>query len=114
MAFRITITTEAESQLRALTVRQQRILEAAVQARLVERPKNTSRHIKKLGPNPLVEFELRAGDLRALYNVEDEEVIVLVVGRKVGNKLIVNDQEFYGHQDDSTKPPKGESEGDAG
>jgi hypothetical protein len=33
---------------------------------------------------------LRAGDLRALYNVDAEEVVILIVGRKVGNKLIID------------------------
>jgi hypothetical protein len=47
----------------------------------------------------LVQFELRAGDLRALYNVERDEVIILIVGRKVGNKLVVEGEEFHGHQD---------------
>ena len=36
---------------------------------------------------------------RALYNVEGSEVVLLVVGRKVGNKLVVKGQEFHGHQD---------------
>lgn len=49
--------------------------------------------------------ELRAGDLRALYNVEGNEVVVLIVGRKVGNKLIVEGEEFHGHQDHSVQPP---------
>ncbi len=64
--------------------------------------------------NPLAEFELRAGDLRALYNVKDDEVIVLIVGQKVGNKLIVEGEEFHGHQDDPAKPagdgPKDDAE----
>jgi hypothetical protein len=30
-----------------------------------------------------------------------------VVGRKVGNKLIVKGQEFHGHQDNSTEPAGG-------
>ena len=33
------------------------------------------------------------GGLRVLYNVEGSEVVLLVVGRKVGNKLIVEGQE---------------------
>jgi hypothetical protein len=60
---------------------------------------------EKLRPNPLAEFELRAGDLRALYNIEEDEVVIIVVGRKVGNKLIVEGEEFHGHQDDSLEPP---------
>jgi mRNA-degrading endonuclease RelE of RelBE toxin-antitoxin system len=104
MAFQITITSEAESQLRALAVREQRMIEAAILARLVEQPTTPTRAIKRLRPNPLAEFELRAGDLRALYNVEGSEVVLLVFGRKVGNKLIVKGQEFYGHQDNPTEP----------
>jgi len=113
MAFKVTITSEAESHLRALPVRDQRILEAAILARLTQRPTTPTHAIKRLRPNPLAEFELRAGDLRVLYNVGGTEVILLVVGRKVGNKLVVKGQEFYGHQDDSTKPAGGESAGDA-
>jgi hypothetical protein len=29
---------------------------------------------------------------------------VLIVGRKVGNKLIVEGEEFHGHQDHPTEP----------
>jgi hypothetical protein len=52
-----------------------------------------------------VEFELRAGDRRALYNVEGEDVVILIIGRKVGNKLIVEGEEFPGHQDHPAEPP---------
>ncbi len=107
MAFQITITAQAEGQLRALDVRDQRMLEAAILARLTDQPTTPTRAIKRLRPNPLAEFELRAGELRALYNVEGSEVVLLVVGRKVGNKLIVKGEEFHGHQNDSTQPPGG-------
>ncbi len=113
MAFQITITTDAESQMRALPVREQRILEAAITARLQDRPTMPTRAIKRLRPNPLAEYELRVGDLRVLYNVEGNEVVLLIVGRKVGNKLIVGGQEFYGHQDNPPQSPGGESAGDA-
>ena len=104
MAFQITITEDAEYHLRALPVREQRILEAAILARLQGRPTTPTRAIKKLRPNPLAEFELRVGDLRVLYNVEGLEVILLVVGRKVGNQLIVGGEEFHGHQDHPPEP----------
>lgn len=102
MPFKITITAEADSHLRALPVRDQRILEMAILSRLTHEPTKPSRAIKKLRVNPLAEFELRAGDLRALYNVEGSEVVLLVFGRKVGNKLVVKGQEFHGHQDHPT------------
>ena len=63
----------------------------------------TSKAIKQLRPNPFAEFELRVGDLRVLYNVDQDEVLVLLVGRKAGNRLIVEGEEFDGHQDNSTE-----------
>src|SRR5712692_5507290 len=99
MPYKITITEDADRQFRALPVREQRILEAAISSRLQDQPMTPTKAIKRLRPNPLAEFELRAGYLRALYNVEGEEVVVLVVGRKVGNKLIVEGEEVHGHQD---------------
>ncbi len=107
MAFQITITEDAEDQFRSLTARERRILEDAISARLVDQPTTTAKAIKRLRPNPLAEFELRVGDLRVLYNVEGEEVILLIVGRKVGNKLIVEGEEFHGHEDDPAESAGG-------
>ena len=104
MPFRITVTDDADRQFRALPVREQRVLEAAILSRLQHQPTTSTKAIKRLRPNPLAEFELRVGDLRCLYNVEGDEVVVLIVGRKVGNKLIVEGEEFYGHQDHPVEP----------
>lgn len=101
MEYKITITEDADRQFRALSARDQSTLEAAILARLQHQPTVPTKAIKRLRPNPFAEFELRAGDLRALYNVEGEEVVVLIVGRKVGNKLIVEGEELHGHQDHS-------------
>src|SRR5919206_4860984 len=105
MSYRITITEDGERQLRALPVRDRRILEAAILSRLKHQPETPTKAIKRLRPNPLAEFELRAGDLRALYNVEGDEVVILIVGRKVGIKLRVEGEEFHGHQDHPAEPP---------
>jgi mRNA-degrading endonuclease RelE of RelBE toxin-antitoxin system len=113
MAFPITITEDAEQQFRSLPARDQRVLQAAIASRLQNQPTTLTRAVKRLRPNPLAEFELRAGDLRALYNVEGDEVIILIVGRKVGNKLIVAGEEFRGHQDDPAEPDAGGPDGDA-
>ncbi len=74
-------------------------------SRLQNQPTTPTKAIKRLRPNTLVEFELRAGDLRALYNVEGEDVAILIIGRKFGNKLIVEGEEFHGHQDNPAQPP---------
>ena len=105
MPFKITITEDADRQLRSLPAREQRILEAAILSRLEHQPTTAAKAIKRLRPNPFAEFELRAGDLRALYNVEGDEVVILIVGRKVGNTLIVEGEEVHGHQDYPLEPP---------
>lgn len=105
MPVKITITEDADRQYRSLPVREQRILEAAIHSRLEHEPTKPTQAIKRLRPNPFAEFELRAGDLRALYNAEGDEVVILIVGRKVGNKLIVEGEEFHGHQDNPVKLP---------
>jgi mRNA interferase RelE/StbE len=105
MAYRISITEEAETQLQSLSAREQQILAAAIQSRLLHQPNTPTRAIKRMRPNPLAEFELRVGNLRALYNVEGDEVVILVVGRKLGNQLIVEGEEFHGHKDYSVEPP---------
>jgi mRNA-degrading endonuclease RelE of RelBE toxin-antitoxin system len=113
MPFKITISEDASRQFRSLPVREQRILEAAILSRLEQCPTTPTSAVKRLRANPLVEFELRAADLRALYNVEGDEVLILIVGRKVGNKLIVEGEEFHGHQDHPVKPPGNRSQGGA-
>ena len=100
-------------QLRYLPEREQRILEAAIVSRLEHEPTTPTKAIKRLRPNPFAAFELRAGDLRALYNVEEDEVVVLIIGRKVGNALIVEGEEFHGHQDYPTESSGNGPEKDA-
>ena len=113
MPFNISITEDAERQWNELPVREQRILETAIISRLQHQPTMPTKAIKRLRPNPLAEFELRVANLRALYNVEANEVIILVVGRKVGNTLIVEGEEFHGHEDNPPKPPGNGSDEDA-
>lgn len=107
MPYKITLTEDGERQLRALPAHERRILETAILARLEHQPETPTKAIKRLRPNPLADFELRVGDLRALYTVEGDEVVILLVGRKVGNKLIVEGEEFHGHQDHPIEPTGG-------
>lgn len=113
MSFRISITEDADRQFRSLSAREQRNLAAAIQSRLEYEPTKPTNAIKRLRSNPLAEFEMRAGDLRALYNIEADEVVILIVGRKVGDQLIVEGEEFHGHQDHSVEPPRDGSDENA-
>jgi hypothetical protein len=84
-------------------------------AKLLHEPTKATRAAKQLRPNPFAEFELRVGDLRVLYNVsvEANEVLLLLVGRKIGNALLVEGKEFHGHQDNPPQPPDSGPPGDA-
>jgi mRNA-degrading endonuclease RelE of RelBE toxin-antitoxin system len=111
MPFRITVTEDAEKQFLLLSARDQRVLRAAIASRLLHQPTALSPAIKRLRPNPVAEYELRAGNLRVLYDVEEDEVILSVVGMKVGNRLIVAGEEFRGHQDRASESPGDGPEG---
>jgi mRNA-degrading endonuclease RelE of RelBE toxin-antitoxin system len=102
MAYQISITAEAESHRQCLTAHEHRILDAAIVTRLTNEPGRPTKAIKRLRPNPFADFELRAGNLRVLYNVDEEnaEIVVLAIGRKVGNSLIVGGVEFHEHRSD--------------
>jgi mRNA-degrading endonuclease RelE of RelBE toxin-antitoxin system len=101
MAYRVTITREARLQYERFAAREQRIIGDGIAARLLAEPTTPSKAVKRLRPNPFAAYELRLGDFRVLYNVDEpnSEVIVVAVGRKVGNTLVIDGGEFHGHQD---------------
>jgi mRNA-degrading endonuclease RelE of RelBE toxin-antitoxin system len=72
----------------------QRILSVA-EARLSFEPDCPTRQRKVLRPNPLAVWELRVGDFRVFYDVDDaaEEVLIAAVGLKDGNRLIIRGRE---------------------
>ena len=78
------------------------IVEEGIAARLTVQPTVPTKAIKRLRSNAVAEFELPLGDLRILYNADEESSIVwiLVIGRKAGNKLIVEGEEFHEHDSD--------------
>ena len=105
MAYQIVVTALASMHLSALSAHDRKMVEEAIVARLMHQPGIETKAIKKLRPNPLAQYELRAGAFRILYNIEAAVVTLLVVGRKVGNKLIVQGVEFHGHEDNPTQQP---------
>ncbi len=109
MLYRVTITREAKAQLVGFAVREQRVIGDGIAARLQDQPTIASTAVKALRPNPLAGYELRLGDFRVLYNVDEDnsEVTIVAVGQKRGNKLIVEGEEFYGHQGDPAERPPG-------
>ncbi len=66
-------------------------LRDAIAAQLVHEPTKLTRHRKLLAINPVATWELRVGDLRILYDVDDAARVVLItaIGRKVHDKLVI-------------------------
>lgn len=103
MAFQITLTEDARRQFRALSARQQRIIEKNIVEKLTHGPTIESKAIKRLLRNAVAEFELRIGDYRVLYNVEPTEVLVIAIGEKRGNTLFIEGGEFHEHEGDESQ-----------
>ncbi len=112
MAFEIRVTDEAERLWNQFSAREQRMLKDAVLARLREQPATPTKAVKRLRPNPVAEYELRVGDLGILYDVDmgSRQVILLIVGRKVGETLVVDGEVFHEHQ---ANPPQSSGNGSA-
>lgn len=95
MIHAIEFSADAERHLGELTARQRSAILDATETQLTWEPDRPSRARKLLRPNPVSVWELRAGDLRVFYNVEaDATVLVVAIGRKRGNRLLLDGQEF--------------------
>lgn len=80
-----------------LTARQQAIVLDGVDAQLTHQPTVETKNRKPMRPNPLAPWELRLGDLRVYYDVEDEPepvVYIRAVGIKERNRVRIGGEEF--------------------
>lgn len=95
MAFEVRFAASARRQLKRLSVPERVVLVAAVEAQLQNQPLTETRNRKPLRPNPLAPWELRVGDLRVFYEVDEPGVVtVLAIGEKRGNKLYIEGEEI--------------------
>lgn len=85
MPYRIEYSLDAEDHLRALTARQQAIILNTVDKQLIHQPIVETRNRKPMRPNPVAPWELRIGNLRVYYDVEEEPAPVVYI-RAVGVK----------------------------
>jgi mRNA-degrading endonuclease RelE of RelBE toxin-antitoxin system len=97
MAYSIEFSEDAQRHLHQLTARDRAILLDAVEQQLARQPTKVTRKRKLLRANPLATWELRVGQFRVFYNVEDERfiVIVIAVGIKDRNLLYIDGKEFH-------------------
>ncbi len=90
MPFAIIYSPEAVDHLAALPKASQRLVLNQVEIQLTHEPALPTRKRKVLQPNPVAPWELRLGDLRVFYAVEEQpehRVIVAAVGFKRHNEL---------------------------
>lgn len=90
MPYLIEYSPDAEDHLRWLTARQQSIVVEAVERRLIDQPAVETRNRKPMRPNPIAPWELRIGNLRVYYDVEEEprlRVNIVAIGVKERNKV---------------------------
>ena len=90
LSYRIEYSPDAEDHLRALTARQQAIVLDAVDEQLLRQPAVETKNRKVMRPNPVAPWELRIGNLRVYYDVEDDpgaSVYIRAIGVKMRNRV---------------------------
>ena len=90
MAFLIIYSPEALDHLKALPKATQMLVVDQVDEQLTHEPLLLTRKRKLLRPNPVAPWELRLGDIRVFYNVQEEpepSVTIAAVGIKQHNRL---------------------------
>ena len=97
MQYRIIYSRDCEGHLRALPARDRVIVLTAVEEQLTREPTVETRHRKLMRPNPLAPWELRVGELRVFYDVEEspEPVVnIAAIGVKDHNVLRIEGKVF--------------------
>jgi mRNA-degrading endonuclease RelE of RelBE toxin-antitoxin system len=85
--FRIVLTDGAEADLMWFKAFARRTILDGVDVHLRDQPTFGSRRVTPMRPNPVAAWELRLGDFRVLYDVDEESrvVTIQVIGEKRGN-----------------------------
>lgn len=97
MPYRIEYSPDAEDHLRALTARQQATVLDKVDEQLIHQPAVETRNRKPTRPNPLAPWELRIGELRVYYDIEDAPnpvVYIRAIGIKQRNRVLIGGEEI--------------------
>ena len=92
MPYRIVYAPEISNHLRSLTARQKATVFDAINQQLPYEPAVETRNRKPLRPNPLASWELRVGDLRVYYDVQEDpeqQVDVVAIGIKQRNRVSI-------------------------
>jgi mRNA-degrading endonuclease RelE of RelBE toxin-antitoxin system len=90
MQFQVILTPSAEADLNHFKVVEQRRIVAAIRIHLTTDADHESRRRKKLAENPLTPWELRVGDHRVFYEIEEDATVKMTaIGFKEHNELFI-------------------------
>jgi len=92
LPYRIVYAEEIRDHLRYLTARQRATVFDEVNQQLTYEPTVETHNRKPLRPNPLTSWELRIGDLRVYYDVEEDpeqQVDIVAIGIKRRNRVSI-------------------------
>jgi mRNA-degrading endonuclease RelE of RelBE toxin-antitoxin system len=95
LAYRIEYSPDADEHLCALSARHQSIVLDTVDKQLAHQPTVETKNRKPMRPNPLAPWELRIGNLRVYYDVEEEPepvVYIRAVGIKERNRVRIGNE----------------------
>lgn len=92
----IDIAPQAVEDLKGFRKFDQSRIAEGIEEQLRHQPAVETRNRKRLRPGHLTEWELRIGNFRVLYDVDQEASLIRVVtiGYKKGNKLFFRGQEY--------------------
>lgn len=95
MSYKIRFSPDALGHLKSLARQEQATLLDEIERQLVHEPDIPTRNRKRLTPNLVAPWELRVDDLRVLYDINavEQQVDVLLIGRKAHEKLSVAGKE---------------------
>jgi mRNA-degrading endonuclease RelE of RelBE toxin-antitoxin system len=97
LSYRIEYSPATEQHLRVLTARQRCVVFDAVDQQLEHEPDVETRNRKPMRPNPLAPWELRIGELRVYYEIEEDServVTIVAVGVKDRNRVLIGGKEI--------------------
>ncbi len=94
--YRIVFTDEARDDLKRYRKHEQAPILDETEKQLLHQPEHQTRNRKRLRPNQVAEWELRAGSMRVFYDVDEAEkkVQVRAIGHKAGNTLVLHGKRF--------------------
>jgi mRNA-degrading endonuclease RelE of RelBE toxin-antitoxin system len=96
MKYSVETSVAAEEHVDELTASDRTRVLGAIERQLSYQPLTPTRNRKELRPNPLANWALRVGKFRVLYNVSEEEglVVIVAVATRERNKFIIGGKEY--------------------